>query len=222
MSLVQEHFDQEAARYDAWKRRNWYYYAAVKRIYQKRIPRASSVLEVGCGTGDVLAAIAPRRGVGIDISPAMIARAREKHPSLAWYACTTSELRNHLSETFDVIFLSDVIEHLEDVRGTFRDLRKFCNDRTRLLITMANPLWEPILLLLERLHMKMPEGPHERISVSALNILLLEEGFALTSHMRELLLPMYIPLLSAFANALGRLPLLRSLCLIEVLEYRLC
>ena len=39
------------------------------------------MLEVGCGLGDLLAAVKPARGVGVDFSPAMIALARSAIPS---------------------------------------------------------------------------------------------------------------------------------------------
>lgn len=221
MSLVQKHFNEEAARYDLWKKRNAYYYSAIKNLYREKIPALSSVLEIGCGTGDILAEVQPRRGVGIDISPAMIERARQKFPNLKWYPLTVSELPTVLQEQFDVIFLSDVIEHLEDVDRTIRDLRKFCHKDTRLIINMANPLWEPLLMALEKLHLKMPEGPHTRISVRTLTRIAERQGFSLSQRSKRLLFPMYIPLLSQLMQVLERLPILRSLCLIEVLEYRL-
>ncbi len=221
MSRVQDHFNVEAARYDMWKQRNAYYYSAIKNLYREKIPAISSVLEIGCGTGDILAEVQPRRGVGIDISPAMIERARQKYPNLTWYPLTVSELPTVLQEQFDVIFLSDVIEHLEDVEGTLRDIRKFCHQDTCLIINMANPLWEPLLMLLEKLHLKMPEGPHTRISVRTLTRIAEENGFSLTQRSKRLLFPMDIPLISTLMQLLERLPILRPLCLIEVLEYRL-
>jgi ubiquinone/menaquinone biosynthesis C-methylase UbiE len=220
MSEVQSHFDEEADQYDFWKKRNWYYYDTIKAIYRERIPADAAVLEVGCGTGDVLAAIPARRSVGIDISPEMIRIAAIKHPDLEWHAVTTAELNSIQSENFDLVFLSDVIEHLEDVPGTFRNLRCVCHSGTRLIINMANPLWEPLLMLLEKLGKKMPEGPHHRIPVAVLNKTLEENGFEFVRRDHELLCPAHIPVLTKVFNALGRLPLIRRLCLIEILEYR--
>jgi len=221
MSIVQQHFDKEAAQYDYWKKRNWYYYNAIKNIYEERIPANSSVLEIGCGTGDILAHVCQGRCVGIDISSEMIEIAKQKYSEFAWYACTVSDLYAYLDETFDVVFLSDVIEHLEDVDSTFRDCSRFCHNGTRLIINMANPLWEPILLILEKFKMKMPEGPHRRISVKTLSEILKRYGFHLQKRSFRLLFPKHIPLLSRFFNLIGRLPVIRRLCLIEILEYRL-
>ena len=41
--------------------------------------KGASVLEIGCSTGELLANLQPKRGVGIDISPKIIERARDKH-----------------------------------------------------------------------------------------------------------------------------------------------
>jgi len=220
MSDVQSHFDAEADRYDHWKQRNWYYYDTIKQIYRQRITGDAVVLEVGCGTGDILAGIPARRAVGIDISAEMIRVAATKHPGLEWHAVTTAGLESVVTEPFDVVFLSDVIEHLEDVPGTFRDLRPFCRRDTRLLINMANPLWEPLLMFLEKLGKKMPEGPHYRISVSTLTRILADLGFEFARRDHELLFPAHIPGISALINKIGRLPLIRRFCLIEILEYR--
>ena len=57
-----------------------------------------SVLDAGCGTGRVAVELA-RRGadvVGLDIDPAMLARARTKAPSLSWIEgdLATADLRH--------------------------------------------------------------------------------------------------------------------------------
>ena len=42
-------------------------------------PFEGRVLEVGCGIGDLLAAVKPSRGVGVDISPEMVKLASNKY-----------------------------------------------------------------------------------------------------------------------------------------------
>lgn len=217
-SPVSLHFDEEAKRYDFWKKRNWYYYQTIKEMYGSLIKPEQTVLEVGCGTGDILAGLTARRRVGIDISPEMIGIAKKKYPSIEWHAGTTGQCEG-LQGPFDVVFLSDVIEHLEDVNGTFRDLRTFCHPSTTVLINMANPLWEPILMLLEKLHMKMPEGPHTRITTRQLTDILQKNGYVLISRKKCMLFPTFIPVLTPCIRFFERLPLINSLCLIELLQY---
>src|SRR5712672_2704094 len=46
------------------------------------IPPGKRVLELGCGRGDLLAALEPSYGVGIDFSAKTIAKANARHPDL--------------------------------------------------------------------------------------------------------------------------------------------
>jgi SAM-dependent methyltransferase len=62
-----------------------------------------SVLDAGCGTGRVGAELA-RRGldvVGVDLDPAMLARARAKGPGVTWIEADLAEL--DLGRVFDVV-----------------------------------------------------------------------------------------------------------------------
>ena len=79
MITVREHFNQIAGDYDGWKKKNWYYYKSLKDLYHNLIPEGTSVLEAGCGTGEILVFLKPSRGVGFDISEKMIALGKEKY-----------------------------------------------------------------------------------------------------------------------------------------------
>src|SRR5882724_11914832 len=46
------------------------------------IPPGKRVLELGCGRGELLAALQPSYGVGVDFGARTIARANELHPHL--------------------------------------------------------------------------------------------------------------------------------------------
>ena len=75
-------FNRLAGERETWIRKNQYYYDDQRRYYRFLVPDGLSVLELGCGTGDLLAALNPSRGLGIDFSPEMIRRAQERHPEL--------------------------------------------------------------------------------------------------------------------------------------------
>ena len=81
-SSVGRHFEQIAPGYDRWKQKARYYYDAVKASVAEVVPSRSRVLEVGCGTGDILASLQPEDGVGIDLSRAMVEAATRKHPEI--------------------------------------------------------------------------------------------------------------------------------------------
>ncbi len=89
------HFDAIAEEYDYWKEKNSYYYDNLKRLCQSLIPLGSSVAEIGCGTGDILASLKVSRGFGIDISHAMIERAREKHRARIELSFSSLDITKH-------------------------------------------------------------------------------------------------------------------------------
>src|SRR4051812_18343522 len=76
--------DQLAEERDRWRARNSAYYRSIEQLARFVVPAGASVLEFGCGTGDLLAALQPKDGVGIDLSPRMVERAQRKHPHLTF------------------------------------------------------------------------------------------------------------------------------------------
>ena len=198
---VTEHFDRLAGEYDAWKEKASYYYDLLADIYREIIPEGSSVLEIGCGTGTLLAKVRPALGVGVDISPKMIAIAASRYPELRFLVADASALR--LSETFDYVMIPDVIEHLADIPGTFGAVRGVCHPGTRVVLTCVNPLWAPVLHLAEHLKLKMPEGDHRWLPKREIVRIARDQGFTLASHRGRILLPKRIPLLSSMLNQLA-------------------
>ncbi|HJU20255.1 MAG TPA: class I SAM-dependent methyltransferase, partial [Stellaceae bacterium] len=75
------------------------------------------VLDLGCGIGRIAQALAPRVGAvtGIDISPAMIARARRRCRGLATVAfrtCAGTDLAEFADGSFDLILAVDSFPYL--------------------------------------------------------------------------------------------------------------
>ena len=173
----------------------------------------STVLEIGCGTGDLIGHLRPRWGVGIDISEKMVRIAREKHPSIAF--CVGDAEALPVSGTFDYVILSDLIGHLLDVWQACNELRRIARPDTRIIITYFNYLWQPILLLAERLRLKLAQGHQNWLSLEDIENLLHLHGFETITRGNRLLFPKYVPLLSPLLNrVIAKLPLLRRLCLI--------
>ena len=81
MSQVSDHFNDIAEEYDYFKKRNKFYYDNLKSLLKKIIPTNKIVLEIGCGTGDLLAYLKPKKGYGYDISGEMIKIAKSKYGS---------------------------------------------------------------------------------------------------------------------------------------------
>ena len=115
-------FNRLAGERETWIKKNRYYYEDQARYYRFLVPEGLSVLELGCGTGDLLQALKPRRGVGVDFSGEMIGIAKEKYPGLEFRQADIENLENW-GETFDVLILADVVGHLQDIEEALRSLR---------------------------------------------------------------------------------------------------
>lgn len=76
--------------------------------------RIRSVLEIGCATGELIAAFPIIEGgvrMGIDISPRNIDAARERFPFVQFQS---GDFRQLDLPKFDVVILSDILEHVLD------------------------------------------------------------------------------------------------------------
>ena len=210
---IRARFDQLAKDRSKWIRRNQYYYDDQKKYFGFLIPEGCSVLELGCGTGHLLASLKPKRGLGIDFSSEMVSQARESFPELE-FQVGDIECLGDLAETFDYIILSDVIGLLLDIEETFQGLHRFCNACTRIVISYYNFLWEPILKLGERFCLKMPQRHQNWLSIADISNLLYLADFEVVKEETRLLLPKKIPFLTSIINRFfAPLPGLRKLCL---------
>ncbi len=215
---IAEHFDEVAATYDFWKQKNWYYYDTLKAIARQYTPQEARLLDVGCGTGDIIAAVAPRSALGIDISLEMVELAKRKHRAYEFVAGDIVTYRSQ--EKFDTILYFDVIEHVIDARGALSSLSELLSPQGKLVVTMANPLWEPILMVGEKLGMKMPEGPHYRLPTGQFLALCERVGLQLVERQWRLIFPKYLPGISWLLNDLiGALPGIKRLSMIEVFVF---
>src|SRR5262245_52007604 len=56
----------------------------LRRTMARLIPEDASVLEVGCGTGELLAALPQRARTGVDMLPEVVEEARRRHPGVTF------------------------------------------------------------------------------------------------------------------------------------------
>lgn len=215
-----ESLDRIAPKRDKYIRKSRHYYNDLIRFYRFNIPEGSRVLEIGCGTGFLLNSVKPAYGVGIDISPVMIEIARKNYPHLIFETQDAANLS--LSDVFDYIIISDTLGYLEDIQAVFSSLKSVTGTNTRIIINYQNFLWEPFLVVAQKLGLKMPHNRLNWLSKSDVLNLLVLEGFDVIKTGKRYLLPLYIPLISWFFNKyLAHLPLLNSLCLVGYLIARL-
>ena len=210
---VEEFFDHYASGVEEWRRRNAGYHRSITSLCNFYIPNSARVLEIGSGTGDLLAATDPRRGLGIDISPEMVRLASSKHPNLE-FRCMPAEFLDLDGEKFDYIILSDLVGFLYDIRLVLERLRSACHAQTRIIIHWYSLLWQPVLALAEKTGLKYPLPTLNWTTREDLANLLYLADLEILRSRPHILLPKHVPLLTPFANRfLAPLPLIRQFAL---------
>jgi ubiquinone/menaquinone biosynthesis C-methylase UbiE len=213
-------FNELARERETWIKKNRYYYEDQARYYRFLVSEGLSVLELGCGTGDLLSALKPKRGVGVDFSGEMVRIARAKYPDLEFREADIESLEPW-GETFDVLILADVVGHLQDIEETLRSLRSFCHSETRIVVSYYSFLWEPFLKGAEWLGQKMPQQHQNWLSTEDLSNLLALAGYGEIKKEYRLLIPKRVPWLSNFTNRfIAPFPGIRRLCLCRYIVSR--
>jgi ubiquinone/menaquinone biosynthesis C-methylase UbiE len=207
----EEFFDHYAASVEKWHARNRGYHYSLESLVGFYVHTNARVLEIGSGTGDLLAAAKPSRGLGVDISGEMVRVAQRRHPDLEFRRLAAEHL-DLGEEKFDYILLSDLTGFLFDIRLVFEQMRKVCHDGTRIVVNWYSRLWQPILLAVEKLGLKYPQPLLNWTTTDDIANLFHLAGFEVVRAEKHLLLPKRVPLLSGVVNRyLAHLPFLRHL-----------
>jgi ubiquinone/menaquinone biosynthesis C-methylase UbiE len=212
MKDIAQHYDRIAGRREEYLKKNRYYYSLLYKEYRYFVPPRQKVLEVGCGTGDLLNALDPSVGVGIDVSGGMVGAARLKFPNLRFHEGTVSDFKSE--DKFDYILISGLLGELEDIQQFFSDLRKFCHPHTRIIIEYYSYVWQYILKFGETLGLKMPQKIQNWITHHDICNFLALTGYDPIKTQRSFLLPKKIPVVSHVVNRyVANLPVFNALTL---------
>jgi SAM-dependent methyltransferase len=187
-----------------------YYWNDITTYCDYFIHEDISVLEIGCGTGELLNEIKAKNKVGIDFSELMIEQAKKQFPNLDLRLMAAEEIL--LDQKFDLIILSNLIGYLDDIQLVFEKLHALCHSNTKIIITYYNFLWEPILKFGEWMGFKTKTPRQNWLSLAEINNLLFLSGFHVYRNSRSMIFPLYFPLVSELMNnVLAKLPLLKLL-----------
>lgn len=217
---TREHWDKQAPTYDRAKERNAAYYRPLKALFDQAVRPAfrERVLDVGCGTGELLASLQPKIGLGVDISERMIERARCRFAGCANLSFRVTDASDIATlGPFDAVVSADVLEHVPSWAAVLNAMVLACRPGGLIVISTPNPRWAFPLWILENCHLKMPEGPHKFVPARAIASQLAEDGCPIRHLGTHLMLPVGLAGLGVWASDWAeRLPVLRHWGVIQL------
>jgi ubiquinone/menaquinone biosynthesis C-methylase UbiE len=219
------HWERVAELKRTWRGMGGAYHRRLAQVYAFHIVPGQRVLEVGCGLGDLLAAVKPAVGVGVDFCAGKIEQAWQRHPGLNFIQADAVDLRPeldpNLAAPFDTIILSDLVNDLWDVQAVFERLKPLTTPRTRLVMNFFSHVWHWPLGLAKRMKLATPTLKQNWLTLGDLSNLLSLAGFESMRHWQEVLFPFPIPLVNPLMNRwVAKLPVFRSLALTNMLIAR--
>lgn len=200
---------------------------SIVRFLRKVVLEGSRVLQYGCGSGEVLAALRPAHGVGVEIAPECVQAARTAFGAAGRPGAGALEFveadpeRFVRDEGFDYVVVSDLLLDCFDVDELLGSVRRSCAPSTRVVVTNYSQVWRPILKFARTLGLAHPRFGNTWFSPTDLRAALERSGFEIVQDSPETLLPIDVPLLGPLANRfLAKLPILRAFCLHRMMVAR--
>ena len=166
--------------------------------YRLVIPSNAKVLEIGCGDGSLLKELPNQDVTGVDISAEQIALASKNIPNGRFILGAGESIL--LSETFDVIIMSDTLNLAADVQTMLKQALSMAHQKTRLVVNFHSTLWRPIRSLAEMLGLVGSTPPSSWLSGSDVHNLMKLAGWDMISQNARILMPARIPLVSIILN----------------------
>lgn len=209
---IKDYFNSIASTRIAYRKSKSYYWNSITKYFNYFCHDESSVLEIGCGSGELIHQIKGSRKTGIDFSEVMITEAQKQFPNDDFRTMEAENLS--LSEKYDVIILSNLLGYLNDVQTVFDQLPKVCHAHTKVMISYYNHVWEPLIHFAEKIHLKKPTPKQNWLSKKDIENLLYLSGFESFRRAKKILIPYNIPLLSWFLNKIiANLPFFNLFCI---------
>jgi len=210
--MTKEIFKEESLQYRELRKSFWkyicenrpnswgsYYRSRLQIAYRHVVPEGAKVLEVGSFRGDLLSALTPSEGVGVDFCSEALEQARTLHPEYEFVLADVHELELG-PRTFDYIIVSELVNDLWDVQAMLDQLQPYCASHTRLIFNFYSHLWNSPLRFAQKLGIATPNLLQNWLTRHDMKNLLEISGFEPLREWEEVIAPLPVPLISNFAN----------------------
>ena len=177
----------------------------LKEAFARLVPADASVLEAGCGEGDLLAALPNARRLGIDYLPEVVERARARHPEIGFEvgdvtADAGSRIEPAAAGTWDAVICDRLCHSVVDIKALLRGLKRQLAPGGRIYMTAFNYAWELPVRVAEMTGWKRPAPTSNWLSDYDFRNLFDITGLEVVRYEDRVLLPLELPGLSPALN----------------------
>jgi glycosyltransferase involved in cell wall biosynthesis len=164
---VRTHYNQISTVYERKKRETYL------RILRDSIRgyKPKRVIDLGCGSGLALSWLEGER-IGVDLSQELLQNAHEGPD----YIVADLETTPFKDQSFDLAICLDVAEHLPSLQ-VVEEAHRILTDDGAFQLSTVDPKYGLLLEVLERLRLKLPEGPHAWRSPKEITDKMVQSGF---------------------------------------------
>jgi SAM-dependent methyltransferase len=165
------------------------------------IPADATVLEAGCGEGQLLAALANPVREGFDYLPEVVERARARHPELKFAVGDVTSLRDLPPPAlYDAVICDRLCHSVLDAKALLLGLKRRLAPGGRIYLTAFNYLWEAPTRAAELAGWKRPAPQANWFSDSDFRNLYDIAGLEVVRFEDRLLMPLDVPLVGEALN----------------------
>jgi SAM-dependent methyltransferase len=202
-------------------------YADLTQAMSRLIPSDASVLEVGCGQGDLLADLPNAVRHGIDYLPEVVAEARARHPELSFEVEDITTRPGGVVEPlaegrrYDAVVCDRLCHSVLDVQGLLLGLKRKLAADGRIYLTAFSYMWELPTRMAELSGLKRAAPTANWLSDSDFRNLFEIAGLEVVRFEDRMLMPLDVPIASDVVNKyVARVPGMQHLSLYRVYVLR--
>ncbi|MBV9392543.1 MAG: glycosyltransferase [Verrucomicrobia bacterium] len=187
------------------------YLRLVARYYNQIIPPDASVLEIGCGSGQLLHLLRAKKKAGVDISERQIQEAIRLNPDAEFFI-QAGEYLSLPTRKYDYIVISDTLNYAADVQQFLQAVKGVASARTRLVANFYNSLWRPLVWLGTQIGLRPSHPESNWLAKGDVASLMMLTGWELIKFESRILCPIELCSLDRLINK-WLAPVLPGICL---------